>query len=749
MFRVFSNLRFQLMAIVLLSVIPAIALVLYSGFEAKKAAVLQARNSAKRIVELVSSHQAHTINEVRRLLLLLSGILPPYLENTEECSAYLLDVLTRYPHFLNLGVIGTNGKVLCSALFFKEDRNFLHKNHFQTALEGDGLAIGISRFEAIDGKTSINFAYPLHNAQGHVNGVVFASADLTWLNELAGCLDFPEGTTLTVVDRKGMVLVRYPEPERWVGRVFPDTGILASALESGEKGAVETEGLDGVRRLYAFTHLGDSTLHAILYTGIPIRAVHAEANRALVRNIIVLGLLTILVLLVAYLFDDFVVMRRLNALIETSTRLAGGDMRARADVPPGSSEFERLQIAFNTMAESLEKKSCERDRMETALRRSEAMYRSLVEQIPVVIYTAALDEARTILYISPQIESLLGIEQDEFHEDRRMWHQRLHEEDRDRVLQELSRCRKENDLFICEYRMLTFNGCVKWIRDEAVTILNDAGEPAFIQGVMADITEQKRLETELVKANAELERRITERTEELASTNEKLRLSTQKLKFLAHSVVHDLKSPTIGIHGLTKLLRNQYGALLDERGIRYCSQIMKVSRHLVELVEKINLYMATKEIPLNIEPVNLKDIMDELREEFSSRLKTRSIKWSEPETEIGLKADRLSILRMLRNFIDNALKYGGNQLSEIKIEYQESEEFHILSVIDDGQGVSQADAENIFQMFQRSNNASGIEGSGLGLSIVMEIAEKHGGRVWLKSDLEKGVTFSCSIAKKV
>jgi PAS domain S-box-containing protein len=104
----------------------------------------------------------------------------------------------------------------------------------------------------------------------------------------------------------------------------------------------------------------------------------------------------------------------------------------------------------------------------------------------------ALDEARTTLFINPQVESLLGFDQADFYEGRDTWNNWLHPEDKERVLKELSRCRKENDLFICEYRMLTFNGYVKWIRDEAATVLSDAGEPLFIQGVMADITEQKK-----------------------------------------------------------------------------------------------------------------------------------------------------------------------------------------------------------------------------------------------------------------
>jgi light-regulated signal transduction histidine kinase (bacteriophytochrome) len=288
---------------------------------------------------------------------------------------------------------------------------------------------------------------------------------------------------------------------------------------------------------------------------------------------------------------------------------------------------------------------------------------------------------------------------------------------------------------------------VKWIRDEAVIVLSDAGDPLFIQGVMADITEQKRSEEELVEAHKKLEMRVAQRTEALAKANEELRQSAEKLKSFAASVVHDLKSPAIGAYGLTKLLWKQYGNALDEKGRHYCDQIMKASEHVVELAEMINAYIATKETPLRIEAVDLRELLNMLREEFSPRLAVRSIDWFEPETGIVVRADRISLLRMYRNLIDNALKYGGDHLSAIRIGYEESDKFHIFSVSDDGRGVSEEDAEKIFQRFQRSSSSSGIEGAGLGLAIVREIAEKHGGRVSVNTGIERGVTFSCSISK--
>ncbi len=228
-----------------------------------------------------------------------------------------------------------------------------------------------------------------------------------------------------------------------------------------------------------------------------------------------------------------------------------------------------------------------------------------------------------------------------------------------------------------------------------------------------------------------------------------LRQSSEKLKFFAYAVMHDLKSPTIGIYGLTELLHKHYKNALDERGKSYCDQILKASVHIAALIEKINVYIATKESPLKIEKITIKDILQIISEEFSPRLVVRQIKWLEPEAMVEIKADKLSILRVFRNFVDNALKYGGEDLSEIRIGYKESEEFHTLSVSDDGAGIRDGDYERIFAAFRRGETYKAVEGVGLGLAIVAEIAERHGGRVWAESRKDRWTTFHISIAKNL
>jgi len=229
-----------------------------------------------------------------------------------------------------------------------------------------------------------------------------------------------------------------------------------------------------------------------------------------------------------------------------------------------------------------------------------------------------------------------------------------------------------------------------------------------------------------------------------------LKDSSEKIKLFAYSVSHDLKSPAIGLYGLTKRLHKDYADILDEKGQRYCEQILKTAEQITALVEQINVFISTKEAPLTIERLSLKDILQVIREEFSSQLSIREIRWSEPDYIPEIKADRLCIIRALRNLVDNAIKYGGEALTEIDIKYNGSGESHTLSVKDNGIGLKEQDShQDIFSPFIRSKTSKGIQGSGLGLTILREIAEKHSGEVWLKPGRERGITFYISIPKNL
>jgi PAS domain S-box-containing protein len=151
----------------------------------------------------------------------------------------------------------------------------------------------------------------------------------------------------------------------------------------------------------------------------------------------------------------------------------------------------------------------ERSQAQKALQKSEAKYRTLVEEIPAITYIAALDRASTTLYMSPQVEPLLGITLADYKANPHdVWRHHLHPDDRERVMAELRRAYTNHEPFDCEYRMLNRDGGIVWFRDKAMVVLDEAGQSLFLQGVMLDITEQKELQRAIVEVTTREQMRI-------------------------------------------------------------------------------------------------------------------------------------------------------------------------------------------------------------------------------------------------
>jgi PAS domain S-box-containing protein len=353
---------------------------------------------------------------------------------------------------------------------------------------------------------------------------------------------------------------------------------------------------------------------------------------------------------------------------------------------------------------------------EEALRESEEKYRNVVERSNDGI---VIVQDGVIKYANPSLAEMTGYETDEAIDT--PFTKYIYPEEVEESV-DFYRRRLAGEQLPSRYeRALRHNDGSRIDTEIDAAVITYQGRPATLV-IIRDITERKRAE-------------------------EALKKSSEQIKLLAYSVSHDLKNPATGIYGLTKLLYKKYGDVLGEHGKKYCESILESSEQIAKLVGNINIYISTKEMPLHIETVQLTQLLQMVRDEFSAQLDIRGITWSQPESMPEINADRLSVLRILRNLVENALKHGGDDLNEVAIEYGESDAFHILSVSNDGLPIKLEDPENLFRPFQRQETSEGVEGSGLGLSIVKELTEQHGGIIRVESGPQKGVTFHISISR--
>lgn len=229
-----------------------------------------------------------------------------------------------------------------------------------------------------------------------------------------------------------------------------------------------------------------------------------------------------------------------------------------------------------------------------------------------------------------------------------------------------------------------------------------------------------------------------------------LKQTSEKIKLFAFSIAHDLKTPAVALHGLAKLLADKYGDTLNEKGRSFCTNIMGASEQIVSLVDKINTYITTRENPLNIEYISPREILQLIHDEFSTRLNVLDVKWAVPDDmPEKIAADRIALIRVMRNLIDNSLKYGGENLTRIEIGFKETLDHHIFSVANNGRVINKDDLQKIFGIFERKGYSRETSGTGLGLAIVKEIVEQHHGESWVESRQGKGMIFFFSISRNL
>ncbi len=394
------------------------------------------------------------------------------------------------PQYINLSATKPDGYAYASAVPLSGSVYFGDRPWFKRAVESHQFATSDFLVGRVVGRGVFGFGYPVYGEDGTLIAVLAASVDLSWLNKFvqaAGGL--PAGAAHTILDGNGAILARYPDPETWTGRSTSGTPIVEAVLADHRAGRAELAGVDGVTRLYAFAPVDGTNGGMSVVVGIPRATALAAADRALTRSLILFGAGGAILVALFWVLAGLFVANPVNELVAATSRLAAGDLTARSRLPHGQGELSRLGLAFDEMAQALEQRQGE-------LRQAEAKYRTLVEQSPAVTYVASADDRENPTYVSPQFEAMLGYPVREVMH-RGFVSKRIHPDDARRVADALQASTACAAPMCIEYRLLTRDGHVLWVRDASQLVCDDAGQALFWQGILIDITDSKHREEQM------------------------------------------------------------------------------------------------------------------------------------------------------------------------------------------------------------------------------------------------------------
>jgi light-regulated signal transduction histidine kinase (bacteriophytochrome) len=313
--------------------------------------------------------------------------------------------------------------------------------------------------------------------------------------------------------------------------------------------------------------------------------------------------------------------------------------------------------------------------------------------------------------------------------------QALHPDDRDRIRAAWAKAQSTLTRYEAEGRL--WNASLKVYRHfitRAVPILEGSGRVREWVGTVTDVHDRKLAEEEIQRLNSELEQRVLARTAELATTN-------QELESFTYSVSHDLRSPLRHIDAYAQILQEEFGGEMPEEATKYLTRIRNGTQNMGHLVDDLLNLARVGRQELNFKPASLRALVDEVIEEMADETKASTVEWTIGDLPT-IPCDSGLIKQVFANLLSNAVKYSRPRpIARIEIGLTESRDQTAIFVRDNGVGFNMKYVSKLFGVFQRLHRAEEFEGTGVGLATVQRIVRKHGGEIWVESEVEKGATF--------
>lgn len=369
--------------------------------------------------------------------------------------------------------------------------------------------------------------------------------------------------------------------------------------------------------------------------------------------------------------------------------------------------------------------------------KAELNFKRLVEQIPAVTYRLAIARGRakkSYLYVSPQSESMIGIEPRDFLADPGILAKKIFAPDADILKKQMKAFRQEKNPLSAEYRLVHPDGRTVWVRDEAVLVRDGSGAPLYYQGILTDISRMKEAEEALRRAHDTLELRVRERTEELEA--------------FTYSVSHDLHGPVWMLDNYIQMLLNDHGGSMDPDLVDRIGVIRKTVKHMDRLIDDLLSLSRVNRTELRIVPLKLGDIVLDAWREISSLNPGREIVFDLGDLPPAA-GDRNLVRQAVYNLLSNAVKFTGNRKRPaIEVGGFTEGESSILYVRDNGVGFDMGQYDRLFGLFQRLHGTK-FAGTGVGLTIVQRIVERHGGSIKAEGKVNGGAKFLFSLPTRV
>ncbi|SMO64757.1 sensor histidine kinase [Fodinibius sediminis] len=263
-------------------------------------------------------------------------------------------------------------------------------------------------------------------------------------------------------------------------------------------------------------------------------------------------------------------------------------------------------------------------------------------------------------------------------------------------------------------------------------------EGRFVISYVIDITQRKKAEHKLLKAHRELKQKAVE-----------LKHSNEELEQFAYVASHDLQEPLRMVASYTQLLARRYKDQLDEDASDFINYAVNGAQRMQELLNDLLQFSRVGSRAKRFKKVSSEAVIENVLQNLERYIEENDANIVTESPLPELSADKLQLVQLFQNLIQNAIKFKKEGKPEVRIKASELEDYWQFSVADNGMGIDENYQKRIFVIFQRLHQREAYSGSGIGLAICKKIVERHGGEIWVDSEPGRGATFHFTIAKNL
>ena len=355
-----TGLRFRLMLLVVMAMLPMLGLLLYRAEENRARKLTDLQEEALRIGELSAGSVSQVIEGTRQLLFSVASSVFVLSAENADCSSLFAEHCRHSTYYHDIGVV--HGTVGASAFPPAENpQEFGKYPWFEHLQSHRDFCVGEFQIDETTHKPILVLSYPLPGqAANQPVSAVYAALNL---DSLQNCISRPKlvyESVIAVVDRKGILLARHPDAAKWVGYQARSWSIFKSTPKSRNK-VIEVAGVDGIERYYRYIPVPGSDNGLFVIVGVPKAALAAVVKADYMQSLFWLGVFTLGALGCAWFVADFSVILHVKRLTVAAHRLAAGEWDTRARLKGGARELQQLAHAFDDMAAALRE---HRDRLE-------------------------------------------------------------------------------------------------------------------------------------------------------------------------------------------------------------------------------------------------------------------------------------------------------------------------------------------------------------------------------------------------